>query len=317
MKKTVMKISVLAWALTLVFSCTPKDPKEVIKRVDDKIYYPERTSLLSVSCQVQTPYLGEMFGRLKKDVPGSEKILDQLKIDISYFWRNSKEGKYIINGVPGELSALRTSISEVFKGTDILVMPPSEQKQFEPFTLSLQKENDKLVVTGINPDKKSDFAEYYLTVNPKNWMVLERKFVSKEFISRSTPYFDTWKDKRYVVKIETTQDLKEKSEEETGFQSLVEVSYQEVDGYRLVKTLTYRFTKPGTGEKVVGPVELNFENCKINPTTPREFSMPGKVVFTEPQNAPRMIPEPQKPIKKGPEPKAKARPAGKAKNRSH
>jgi len=316
MGKSGWKVTALTWTLILVYSCTPKDPAEVLKRVDAKIYYPDQTGMSSLSCQVQTPYVAEMFDRLDKDVPGSAKILNQLKVEIVYYWGKDKGGKYFIIGVPAELSALLTSIKEVVSGTDILIMPPTEQKQFEPFKLSLQKDQQKLVLVGVNQDQNSEFREYHLTVNPRGWMILERKFVGKRFVSNSTLAFEDWKGKRFPVKIETVQEITEKdqSKEEPEFRSLVEISYQEVDGYRLVKNLTYRFTKLDTGEKVIGPVELNFENCKINPSLPAEFSKPGKVVFIGPVNEPRMIPEPVKPVKKSPEPKAKAKPSGKSKN---
>jgi len=317
MGKTGLKVSVLAWTLVMICSCTPKDPAEVLKRVDAKIYYPDKAGMTSLSCQVQTPYLAEMFDRLNTAVPGSEKILDQLKVEIVYYWGIGNGGKYSIKGVPGELSALQNSIREVVNGTDILVMPPSEQKQFEPFKLSLRKDDKKLVVVGVNPDQNSEFREYHLTVNPRDWMILQRKFVGRNFVSNSTLSFEVWKGKRSPVKIETLQEItkKDPGQEEPDFKSLVEISYQELEGYRLVKRLTYSFSRPDTGEKVVGPVELDFENCRINAKLPPDFSKQPAVIFMETEDRSRLIPEPQKPVKKSPEPKAKASPAGKAKKR--
>lgn len=303
MKKIGLKILAPALALLLIFSCTPKDPGEVIKRVDAKIYYPDKAGLSSLYCQVTSPYIAEMFSRLKNDIPGSERILDQIKLDITYYWRGDSGSKFLIKGVPEELSALRRSIYEVFNGTDILIMPPSEEKQFEAFTLSLLKEKGKLEVSGVNPDRDSDFREYHLVVNPKDWMILQRRFVAKNFASNSVPAFELYKGKRYPVKIETVQDAKDGP----GFKSLVEISYQELGGYWLVKKLTYSFTMADTGEKAVGPVELNFENCRINPLLSPDFFKDGKVKFESPEPGARLIPQPQKPEPKSPAPKPKTK----------
>jgi len=287
------------WFAALLISaagCTPSDPKEVLKRVDDRIYYPEQSGLKSLSCRVSSPYIGEMFSRLAQQVPGSREMLDALKVETYFYWRAGYGSKFVIAGIPDSLPDLRNSVSEVFQGTEILIMPSTEQEQFSSFNLSLQKENGKLTVVGKNPDPQSDFVQYDLMVKPRSWLITGRKFYSKGSVSDSRPYFEVWKGKCCMTRIETVHE----EGSEASFRSLVEMEYQEAGGYRLLKKMTYTYTKLSTGDKMIGPVELDFSDYKINQGINIDLFKGGKIMFLNPEPSPQAAPGPQTPEKRAP-----------------
>jgi hypothetical protein len=173
-------------------------------------------------------------------------------------------------------------VTEVYKGTEILIIPPTEKEQFSDFTISMVKENGKLNLTGKNKNPGAEFAQYDLIVDPKKWLVVERRYHGKNFVSSSISQFENFKGKRYPVKIETVNN----EDAAASFKSLVEMEYQEIEGYWLVKKITYRFDKLNTGEKITGPVELDFSDCRINPTINPETFKGEKIIFVTPEGAP-------------------------------
>jgi len=284
MKKTV--IAVLA--LALATGCVPKDPKEVVRRVDEKIYYPAKNGLLSFSCRVQSPYVEEMFSRLRESVEGSAEVLDPLKVETRFYWRAGYGGKFLIKGIPDELYQLQNSVGQVFEGTDIVIMPITEQSQFDHFRVTLERERGRLTVVGKDSDPKSTFPQYDLVVEPRSWLIVERRFYGGTFVSVSKPYFQSWKGLRYPVKIETVHD-----EGEMSYRSLVEMQYQEIKGHLLLDKMTYTFEKPD-GQKMVGPVRLFFSEFELNPNIPPDFFQGGKISFFNPEPERRPAPSPDK-----------------------
>jgi len=291
-----MKDIIWALGLALIFSCTHRNPEEIIKLVDEQIYYPQKQGLNSLICDVHSPYIDEMFSRLKESYKGSEKILNQLDVKIEFYWRKGYGSQYVIRGIPRQLSNLRTSIKEVFKGTDILIIPPTEQEQFRGYKSTLSKKRGKIEIIGEDPNPKSELRKYCIVVEPKSWLIVQRKFYTKKFISYSTPRFALWKGKRYTTRIDTIQHI-EGSED---FRSWVKLEYQELGGFWLVSKITYKFELAPSGKRVAGPVEIDFTNCRINPPIPIDRFEKGKMVFVEPEK-PITIPVPQekeKPIPK-------------------
>lgn len=284
------KYLILAALVVLSAGCTPNDPREVLKRVDERIYYPQRSGLQSLSCKVSSPYIGEMFERLAEQVPESKEMLDSLKIETFFYWRSGYGSKFVIGGIPDALPDLRTTVSEVFQGTEILIIPPTEQEQFSNFHTTLQKPGGNLLVVGKNPDLQSDFVQYDLMVKPRSWLITGRKFYGKGFVSDSKPYFESWKGKRYMTRIETVNE----QGSEASFRNLVEMEYQEVEGFWLLKKMTYTYTRLRTGEKMIGPVELNFSNYRINQGINIDLFKGGKIMFLNPEPGPGAI-TPEKP----------------------
>jgi len=273
-----MKRCLIFLIIILIFSCTPRDPEKVLQLVDEKIYYPSRAGLKSLICQANSPYIDEMFSRLKAQYPESNKILDQIKPEVKFYWRKGYGSQFEVRGIPAQLSALRSSVLQVFKGTDILIVPPTEAKQFEGLHLSLKKEKGKIEIMGTNPFPKKELYQYNLVVEPDSWLIVERKFFGKDFISYSRPHYQLWKGKRYPTRIDTLQDR----EEGEDFKSWVKLEYQEIEGFWLVKKLTYKFELAEGGARVVGPVEINLADCQINPPVSPDRFKQGKFKFINP-----------------------------------
>jgi len=275
-----MKKCLILAVVFLIFSCTPRDPKEVLRRVDEKIYYPSQAGLKSLICQVSSPYIEEMFERLRSEEPRGEKFLSKIKVEVKFYWRKGYGSQFEVRGIPAQLSALRSSVLQVFKGTDILIIPPTETEQFEGFHLSLKKEKGKIEIMGTNPSPEKGLYQYNLVVEPGSWLIVERRFFGKGFISYSRPHYQLWKGKRYLVRIDTLQDR----EEGEDFRSWVKLEYQEIEGFWLVKKLTYKFEVASTGERVVGPVEIILTDCLINPPVLPERFKEGKIKFVNPES---------------------------------
>ena len=77
--------------------------------------------------------------------------------------------------------------------------------------------------------------------------------------------------------------------------------YQEVSGNLLMKKMTYSFSEITTGQKMVGPVVINFSNCKVDVPVAGNLFKGNKVQFVNPESAPDLIPTPQKIKKSKPE----------------
>ena len=255
----------------------PTDPKEVLKRVDEKIYYQSQEGLKSLSCQVNSSYIEEMFKKLEKDIPGIEQILDQVQVETRFYWKSGEGAKFIIKNLPEELPALQDSVKQIFQGTEILIVPPSEEKQFEEFHLSMKNLGNRIEIVGDNFDPKAEFQQYVVVVNPKNWKILEKRFKGRDFVSYSKPEYKSYKGKWYLSRIETLQD--KTGTGQPDFQMMVELSYQEQENFWLLKELSYKITTAKTGEKVVGPVQLVFTDCKLNPPMPLDFFKTGYIEF--------------------------------------
>jgi|GEM_PF-1333657 len=253
----------------------PTDPKEALKRVDERIYYQSQNGLKSLSCQVSSPYIEEMLEKLEEDIPGIEQILDRVRVETRFYWKSGEGAKFVIKNLPEELPALRDSVKQVFQGTEILIVPPSEAKQFEEFHLSMKNLGARIEITGDNFDPKAEFQQYVLVVNPKNWKILEKKFKGRDFISYSKPEYKSYKGKWYLSRMDTLQD--KTGSGQPNFQMLVELSYQEQEKFLLLKELSYKITVAKTGERVVGPVQLVFTDCKLNPPMPLDFFKTGYI----------------------------------------
>jgi len=274
----------LAVSLGLVFSCTPKDPEKVVKLVDSRIYYPQSQGLSSLSCKLSSPYIYEMFAKIAQNRPGSEQIFEDVKINVTYYWSSGYGSKFIVEGLPDYLPSLKEPISMVFlgpsgeqgQGVEIFIIPQTEKDQLAPFKLSLKKEKGKLTVVGTSPDPDAGFRQYDLVVDPKNWLILERVYYFKQGVSYFTPKFEIRNNKRYLVRMDGLLDQGEEK-----FRFLAEMDYQDLQGFWLVKNLTYGFTKADTGEKVIGPVQIDFDNCKINPFISPQIFKGGRIEFLE------------------------------------
>jgi hypothetical protein len=277
-----MKKIILALAVLWVCGCTPKDPKEVIARVDGKIYYPQQAGMKSLRCRADTPYIGEMFDRLKKGKSEYGEILDRLPVETRFYWHSSYGSRFVISGLPKELPQLRGSIAKVFRGTDILIVPTTEKDQLDNFALSLSKVAEGLLLTGTNPKPEQELQKYELTVTKRKYLVLERKYYSRSGISYSRPGYEVWKGKRYLTRIETLMDNLRGND----LSSKVELEYSEVEGYWLVKKIRYSFAIAPSGERVIGPVEVSLEDCKINPPMASEIFKGDEVRFIDPQVLP-------------------------------
>lgn len=270
--------------LLLTFcACAPKDPKEVLARVDERIYYPQNDGLTGLFCQVDSPYIREMFDRIKQEYPASKEFLDQLEVEVRFYWKKGAGARFVIKGLPKEPPALRESVWHIFKGTDILVIPPTEQEQFEGLLVSLKKTKGKLELLGINPDPKSDLRQYDLVLAPRKWLPVLRRFYGNGYVSFSRLEYQIWRGKRSLVKIDTFKD----TDADTDFQTQVELEYQEIKGFRLVKRIFYQTGMAKTGNIFVGPIELIFEDCITNPPMPIDvFATGEEVSFTDPEVSP-------------------------------
>ncbi len=277
-----MKKIIIALAVLWICGCTPKDPKEVIARVDGKIYYPQQAGMKSLRCRAQSPYLKEMFDALKKAKPEHGEVLDRLQVETRFYWAQSYGPRFVIEGLPKQLPQLRNLIGKVFSGTDILIVPATEKDQFDNFTLSLSKVKEGLLLTGTNPNAEEELQKYELKVTKRKYLVLERKYYSQEGISYSRPGYEVWKGKRYPTRIETLMDNLRGND----LSSKVELEYSEVDGYWLVKKIRYTFSRVPGGERVLGPVEVSLSDCKINPPISSEIFKGDEVTFIDPQVLP-------------------------------
>jgi len=273
-----MKRTLSIFLLLLFSACIPREPKEVLSRVDKKIYYPQREGLSGLFCQVESPYIDEMFNRIEQSMPQSKVILDQIKIQVRFYWKNGMGARFVIIGIPKELPALQDSVARIFKGTEILVVPPTELEQFEGLSVSMKKNDDNLELIGVNPDPKAELKEYHLLINPWKYLPLERRFVGEGYVSYSKLFYKTRKGHRYLTRIETLQDLNQGAD----FKNLVELDYKEQNGFWLVSRMVYKTIVAETGKPVVGPVELIFTDCNTNGPMPVDIFTKGKIQFMEP-----------------------------------
>ena len=273
-----MKKMMLILAVAWFWGCAPKDPREVIRRVDGRIYYPQEAGMKSLSCRAQSPYIKEMFDALKKGKPEYREVLDRLQVETRFYWEQSHGPRFVIEGLPKELPKLRAAVAKVFLGTDILIVPSTEKEQFEQFTLSLGKVKQGLLLIGVNPKPEEELQKYELTVAQRKYQVRERKYYSRTSISTSRPVYGEWKGKRCLTRIDTVTDNFGSADRS----SKVELEYQEVEGYRLVKKIRYSFSKSQSGEVVVGPVEVDLSDCQINPPLDPSLFTGPEIKFIEP-----------------------------------
>lgn len=262
-----------------LFSCEhkPGTPEEFLSRLDKKIYYPQQKGLTSLECKVYSPYIDEMFTRLGSENESYKKVLERISLKVDFYWKSGYEPTFVISGLPEEIPALHNSVWNVFKGTDILIIPETIREQFADFELSMKKEQDKVIITGMNKDPKSDFKQYEILVDPGRWLILEQRFYGPNFISYTKPEFKVWKRKLYLTKIDTLQD----NQENPDFKISVEINYQGIAGVWLVKSIIYQSELADTGERISGPVEILFDDCKVNQEISPENFDKAKVKFKD------------------------------------
>lgn len=278
--------------------CGPKDPGEVLARVDSRIYYPQEEGLTGLFCQVQSPSIEEMFRKVETEYPAGRGFLSQIKVETRFYWKRGAGARFVIKGLPEQPSSLRDSVWHFFWGTDLLMIPPKEEDQFKGMSVSLKRDKGKLELIGVNPDSKAELKQYALVVKPWGWAPLERIYRAGNYTSYSRPGYQFRTRKRYPVTIETTKKMDSGME----LKSRLEIEYQDLQGFLLVKRVRYQERVSKTGEQIVPPREVIFENCRINPPMPMDiFATQDQVSFINPLPAPGSTLSPEKaPLKTNP-----------------
>jgi len=270
----------------LLFSCEPRSAEEFLSKVDKKIYYPQQKGLSSLECKVYSPYIDEMFTRVGAENESYKRILERINLEVIFYWKKGYDATFVISGLPKEIPALHSPIWNVFKGTDILIIPATQKEQFADFELSMKKEQDKVIIVGINKDPKSDFKQYEILVDPGKFIILEQKYYGPNFTSYTKPEFKRWKRKLYLTKIDTLQQ----NQQSPDFKISVEVKYQNLEGFWLVKSIIYKSEIADTGERISGPVEILFDDCKVNKEISPENFDKAKVKFKDVEFFPSLKP---------------------------
>ncbi len=269
--------------LSAGLSCKRESPEEFLSRVDARIYYPQIHGLKSLSAEVESPYIRTMFERVSQDDEELLKRLNQLEIRINYYWQESRGSRFVITGFPGDLKSLEGSVKQVFDGTEVLINPTPERVTFSQFLPELSREDDKLLITGVNKDPMKPFFKYSLTLD-SDLRILSRRYYTTSYTSITFPAYIVKEGQFLLTYLKTDQEMKGGE----IYSSEVKLEYTKENGIFLVKTIEYLFVDKTLAKTMVGPVKLIFHNHRVNKRIdPQIFK---KSATRHPSPAPEMSP---------------------------
>ena len=248
----------------LIAACdrAPRAPEEVISRVDSRIYYPQRLGIKRLSAQVRCPHLDEHFQKKMEEISEAAAFLQKMiPLQVRFTWDPKAGGRYEYLSVPEEEKELRSFLDQAFGGTEILVVPPTEAENFRPFNVNFGLWQDKYRLTGINREPESNFTQYSVIAD-QTFKIIGKQYYTPDYVSTTVP---TYREEKHRLLLTDLVTFQKGIKVEKNVNSEVHLTYQQVQGFWLVKSLEYVFKeKTPQGDKVFrGPLLINYTDYQI------------------------------------------------------
>jgi len=243
----------------------PSTPEQAVARVDARIYYPQREGIHDLTAAVRCPHLDEHFQKkAEESADAALYLLEMLPLQIRFVWDVKEGGRYEYLSVPESEKELRAFLDKAFGGTEILVVPPTEEENFQPFNVGFGPWEDKYRLIGINKDSQSDFTKYAVIVD-KTFKIVSKQYYSRDFVSTTVP---SYREEGHHLLLTDLITLQKGTTLEQQVVSEVHLRYQQVQGCWLVQSLEYVFKERSKeGDKTFrGPLAINFSDYRINET---------------------------------------------------
>lgn len=222
----------------LIGGCNPRTPAQALRKVDSRLYYPQRLGLRKLTAKVDCPHLDEHFTKKSRERADSAAYLQpMLPLRIQFSWDPESGGRYDYQSVPPSEKELRNFLDLAFKGTEILVVPPTEVENFRSFDATFGPWQENYRIIGVNREPHSEFTQYSVVVD-RNFKVISRQYFAKDYVSTTVP---TYREEggQWLVTDLVTHQLGTTTDKHVI--SEVHLTYQQVQGLWLVKSLEYVF----------------------------------------------------------------------------
>ena len=244
-------------------SRTPSTPEQALARVDARIYYPQRQGIQHFTAAVRCPQLDEHFQKkVEESAEAALYLLEMLPLQIRFGWDAKPGGRYEYRSVPESEQELRAFLDGAFAGTEILVVPPTEEDNFKSFNVSFGPWEEKYRLIGVNQDPHSDFTQYTV-ITDKTFQIVSKQYYGRDFISTAVP---TYREENHQLLLTDLSTLRKGTPNNDQVVSEVHLTYQSVQGFWLVQSLEYVFKerRPEGDKTFRGPLTIVFSDYRIN-----------------------------------------------------
>lgn len=241
----------------------PATPEQAIARVDARIYYPQRQGLRHLSARVHCPQLDDYLQKqVESDAEAAAYFQGMMPLEIRFVWEPVRGGRYEYRNVPESETEFRAFLDRIFRGTEILVVPPTEAENFQPFHVNFSRWDGKYRLLGVNKNPEADFTQYTVETD-KNFQIVRKQYFSRSFVSTSFP---SYREENHYWLLTALNTVQKGDGEEPEVLSEVKLNYQQTQGYWLVQKLEYVFKqKSPEGERPFrGPWTIVFSDYQLH-----------------------------------------------------